>query len=174
MQRRLFITKTLAGLLLPLLPGSVLGKPHPETVPAAAQAQLVRVVDQLGTLEQLQLDYVYSPGHTSLATLANLVQADFTQLTSAASIPVVFDTEKLFTDSPSARFGSFAHTFLLGELVVRCRVMARVGLPDAPLQRRSQLLGTLGVVTIHDDALTHQNLAGKVLHETVLTTHQSA
>lgn len=59
----------------------------------------------------------------------------------------------------------------MGDVAVRCRVMARVGLPDAPPQRRSQWLGTLGVLSCTNDTITHLDLSGRVLTQLDRSTH---
>ncbi len=166
MDRRLFIGQTAAGIALQLLPLSF--PIHAASGKSANRLsesdQLVqRLVDTIqqgaiGQLEQLHLMHVYSPEQTASEALLTLVKRDFALATRLTGLPLVAEAQALFTDSPSATYGSYSASFDVNHVTITWQGMARIGGEPCAATGNLRLFGKAGVLQLSTTATECQLL----------------
>ena len=171
MNRRAFVGRLTTGLILPVLPASLLvgsssfiqADRQPVSILNKA-AELIRD-GLLGTPQHLVISRIYSPEQTMLSALRTIAQQDIDRAGRLIGVDLAIDAQLIFTDSPSATFGSYSARFHRSGMAVTWQGLARVGRPVGRPTGTLRILGSEGVLQITTDERSYRlvNFRGRVV-----------
>ena len=164
MNRRLFAGQLAAGLALHLVPTSLMAGSslvgrithQPITPPFSDQAAELVQSGLIGRPQRLTISHVYSPERTSLPTLLTIAEQDFDLAARLVGASLAIDAQTIFTDPPSAAFGSYSACFSRFGMTVVWQGLASIGRPASAPTDTLRLFGSKGILQLAADGLSYQ------------------
>ena len=161
MNRRLFVGQIIAGASLLSIPSSLIARSVPIASAKLTGFGLAQQATDwiqngsLGSLQHVTLSHVYSPEHTSLATLVTMVQKDIATVNTLLGTDFVIDPQTLLGGG-SAAFGTYSAHVEKAGVKITWHGLARIKSKGKKPAVQIRISGSEGIIQRQPDGTNYQ------------------